>query len=401
MSPSQSSASQQLDPNMPNLSNEYTEGRESHVSDINDLPAEQYFAKFKDFLVQNKLFIVQKDSLQSQSSVKVPARHTTDSYDSPPPSKRILFDSTFDSTTARNIAEPLEPGQIVDNDPPFPHRCSDEIEKECNFPVSKDAEKLGPEANKRIVDMLQNFLDRNRKAESIDTLIASLPRPSNMPFMQAPKLNKSLYLKISGQSQRFDGKCRKLQDCLNAASSALVSALQILVDNELLKPDISTAGIQVKHALKLLTFANRDLNDRRKDAIRNTINPAYVSLLNYDKAPSHEWLLGDDVDNDMDECDKVKKQGERLVKSYPSTQSNRSRGSSNGQNFRKRGRGASNEGNLSREEYQLTYERNDRQPERYRKTYDRVRSRREYPSNDSQDFSRRQSTNYPPNRRRY
>lgn len=124
--------------------------------------------------------------------------------------------------------------------------------------------------------------------------------------MQSPRLNKSVYLKISGQTQRFDGKCQKLQDILNAASSTLVSALQILVEHEMLKPEISTAGIQVKHALKLLTFANQDLNDRRKDAIWNTINPAYLSLLNYDKPPSHEWLLGDDVDNDMDECDKVK-----------------------------------------------------------------------------------------------
>lgn len=260
-------------------------------------------------------------------------------------------------------------------------------------------EKLGPDANKRIVDMLKNFLERNRKAENIENLVSSLPRPANMPFMQSPKLNKSVYKKISGQSQRFDGKCRKLQEYLNAASSALVSALQVLVENENLKPEISTAGIQVKHALKLLTFANRDLNDRRKDAIRNTINPAYISLLNYDKPPSNEWLLGDDVETDMDECDKVKKQGDRLVKTYQANQSNKPQYPSN---FRKRGRGNSADANRPRDD---SYNRNDRQPDRSdqsRRTYETVRhSRREYNSNDNQDFSRRPLSKYPPNRRRY
>lgn len=117
------------------------------------------------------------------------------------------------------------------------------------------------------------------------------------------------------------------------AASALVRALPTLVDNEMLKKEISAAEIQVKHTLKLLAFATRDLNDRRKDAIRNSINPMYLSLLSYDKSPSFVWLLGDDIDSEMDDLDKVKKQSERLVKQNqgrPPPNSNT--------NFRRRGR---------------------------------------------------------------
>lgn len=401
LSPSESASSHQVYPHMPTLSSAFSpQGKESLVSDTIEMPAEEYFSKFKDFLVKNDLFVVHKDVVRPKTYEKHQKLIDTD-IDIPPPSKRILFDSTFDSTTARDIAEPLEPGQIVDNDV-YPHRCSDEIERECNVSVSKDVENVGPEANKRIVDMLQNFLARNRKAENIENLVNSLPRPSNMPFMQSPKLNKSLYLKISGQAQRFDGKCRKLQEFLNAASSALVSALQVLVENEMLKPEISKAGIQVKHALKLLTFANRDLNDRRKDAIRNTINPAYASLLNYDRVPSHEWLLGDDVDTDMDECDKIKKQGERLVKTYQQNQQSKQQSSNNLPNFRKRGRGASNESNRPREEYNYRSDRQTENSDRSRRPQETVRyNRRDNYSSSNQDLYRRQSTNYPPNRRRY
>lgn len=79
----------------------------------------------------------------------------TPDVDLPPPSKRILFDSTFDSSVARDLAELLEEdieaGQILDNEVVFPIRCSDEIEKECNVPVSMNVENVGPEI---IIDWL-------------------------------------------------------------------------------------------------------------------------------------------------------------------------------------------------------------------------------------------------------
>lgn len=170
---------------------------------------------------------------------------------------------------------------------------------------------------------------------------------------------------------------------MNAASSALVAALQTLVDNEMLKPEISTAGIQVKNAIKLLAFANRDLNDRRKDAIRNSINPLYMSLLNHDRSPSFEWLLGDDIDTDMDELDKQKKQGERLVK--PRSQ--------NPQPYRRRG-------GYQNTETRDSNQRDSRSSSDHRDTQrsnDLVRYSRSS-SQSNQDFYRH---SYPQNYQRY
>lgn len=338
-----------VDPTMPVLSKaggkESSLPTNSQTQDVVNMPAEEYFEKFKQFLVQNELFVVPK--------------------------------SRFKESQQGNNPMP----SIVDNQ---------------NEPVSSDTRQLGPEVSKRIVDMIMNFLARNRKAENIENLVSSFPRPSNLPCMQSPKLNKSVYLKISGNAQKFDVKCRKLQDILNASSSALVRALQTLVDNEHLKKEISEAGIQVKQALKLLAFANRDLNDRRKDSIRNSINPMYLSLLSYDKSPSLEWLLGDNIDSDMDELDKVKKQSERLVKPQAS-------GSSQG---RRRGY-YRNDGRQSESSRQPTSDRRDSQSQRPQESQrnDSVRYNRSS-SSERTDFQRRpyQTSSYryyPRNRRRY
>lgn len=165
----------------------------------------------------------------------------------------------------------------------------------------------------------------------------------------------------------------------------------------MLKKEISEAGIQVKQALKLLAFANRDLNDRRKDSIRNSINPMYLSLLSYDKSPSLEWLLGDNIDTDMDELDKVKKQSERLVKPQAS---NTSQG-------RRRGYYRNPEGRQY-EARQASVDRRDAQPQRNQDSQrqsDSVRYNRSS-SLERTDFQRRpyQTSSYryyPRNRRRY
>lgn len=138
------------------------------------------------------------------------------------------------------------------------------------------------------------------------------------------------------------------------------------------------------------------MNDRRKDAIRNSINPMYLSLLNYDKSPSFEWLLGDDIDAEMDELDKVKKQSERLVK--PKSNPNQNA------NFRRRGRPNSDNSNVPRES--RAQSNSDRRETSSREgSTVRYNQRREY-SNENSDFSRRQPQNqnyrgYYSNRRRY
>lgn len=221
------------DPTMPVLSKvSNTGGKESNLpsgstpQDIDNMSAELYFAKFKQFLVQNELFVVLKQKAKEIHNVPRVSNIPEQSHTASNETRRILFDSSFDSNSARELTEPLEDGQLHDSPPRAPVTCSDEIELECNVPLDKDSEKLGPEVSQRIVDMIMNFLARNRKAENIENLVSSFPRPSNLPCMQSPKLNKSVYLKISGHAQKFDVKCRKLQDILNAASSALVGAFQ-------------------------------------------------------------------------------------------------------------------------------------------------------------------------------
>lgn len=67
---------QSIDSNMPNLTCCSTEaGKEYDSYEVTELPAKLYFAEFRDFLLNNHLFLIYKDSLPEQR--KSSSSHST------------------------------------------------------------------------------------------------------------------------------------------------------------------------------------------------------------------------------------------------------------------------------------------------------------------------------------
>lgn len=177
-----------------------------------------------------------------------------------------------------------------------------------------DDSAVGPEVSEQIMLMVQNFLGRSRKAAKIDDLALEFLRPKNMPFLKSPKIEEEIYLDLSGQAKHFDKNCRGLQGFLNAGMTALMRCIQTLIELEKLHPKITQAGIQAKKALQLMAFTNRDINDRRKDALKVAVNADYLPLLKNAKPPSEDWLLGGSLGELIKQVDDSKKMSEKLMK---------------------------------------------------------------------------------------
>lgn len=177
-----------------------------------------------------------------------------------------------------------------------------------------DDSAVGPEVPEQIMLMVQNFLGRSRKAAKIDDLALEFLRPKNMPFLKSPKIEEEIYLDLTGQAKHFDKNCRALQGYLNAGMTALMRCIQTLIQLEKLHPNITQAGIQAKKALQLMAFTNRDINDRRKDALKVAVNPDYLPLLKNAKPPSEDWLLGGSLGDLIKQVDESKKMSEKIMK---------------------------------------------------------------------------------------
>lgn len=191
-----------------------------------------------------------------------------------------------------------------------------EAEKEVD---QEDDSAVGPEVSEQIMLMVQNFLGRSRKAAKIDDLAMEFLRPKNMPFLKSPKIEEEIYLDLSGQAKHFDKNCRGMQGYLNAGMTALMRCIQTLIELEKIHPKITQAGIQAKKALQLMAFTNRDINDRRKDALKVAVNQEYLPLLKNAKPPSEDWLLGGSLGELIKQVDDSKKMSEKLMKNKKAT----------------------------------------------------------------------------------
>lgn len=174
---------------------------------------------------------------------------------------------------------------------------------------------VGPEVSEQLMSMLKNFLGRSRKAAKIDELEEEFLRPKNLPFLKSPKIEEEIYLDLSGQAKHFDKNCRGLQGYLSAGMTALMRCIQMLIELEKAHPKITQAGLLAKKALQLMAFANREINDRRKDALKVAVNPEYLPLLKHAKPPSEDWLLGGALVDSIKQCEESKKLTEKIMKS--------------------------------------------------------------------------------------
>lgn len=186
-------------------------------------------------------------------------------------------------------------------------------EAEKNVPKDEDS-MVGPEVSEQMSLMIKNFFGRSRKSAKIDELLQEFVRPKNMPFSKIPFIEDEVYLDLVMGAKSFDKNCRHLQGYINAAITGLAMSLQQLILTEKLHPIISEAGVRVKKAIQLLAFSTKEINDRRKDALKSSVNQEYLPLLKHAKPPSDDWLLGGELNESIKKCEDSKKLTEKIMK---------------------------------------------------------------------------------------
>lgn len=206
-------------------------------------------------------------------------------------------------------------------------------EAEKNVPLD-DENSMGQAVSEQMAEMVKNFLGRSRKGAKIDELLLEFLRPKNMPYLKAPFIEDEIYRDLAAGARHFDKNCRQLQGYILAAITALTISLQSLILTGKLHPLITDAGVRVKKAIQLLAFSTKELNDRRKDALKSSVNPEYLPLLKHAKPPSHDWLLGGELHESIKKCDDSKKLSEKIMKNRKTQQTqNQQSQNNNAQSF--------------------------------------------------------------------
>lgn len=232
-------------------------------------------------------------------------------------------DGDSDTPTAKSQAISIgkspvgEKGEDKSPDEKKSGRLGESCSQESKVKTDEKEKDLGPPADETLVDMLKNFLERSRKQANVDELLGLFPRPENMPFLKAPKIEEDLFPRLAQHIKNYDKACRWLQKYISGAITALVRAITTLIEKEKQSPDedLYQAGIKIQSALKLLAYTHTEINHRRKDALRNTVNADCLPLLKHNRPSSNDWLLGQNLSDSIKEMEDSKKISERILKS--------------------------------------------------------------------------------------
>lgn len=202
---------------------------------------------------------------------------------------------------------------------------------------SKEADtEFGPPVSDLLVQVVKKFVRSTKKQAKIEELMAGYKVPENMPFLQSPRIHRSVYLVAEQKGRDNDKDFRLMQSYTVSGMAALVRALDLIMEKEDEIPELVEIGQSLSDALRMFAFSSRDINMRRKDALRGYVDKKYGKLFAHSREIADDDLMGENVDELMKECDEDKRRQEKLTPS---------KGNKVGNNYRNQGAwGHTNEG---------------------------------------------------------
>ncbi|EDO37031.1 predicted protein [Nematostella vectensis] len=150
-----------------------------------------------------------------------------------------------------------------------------------------------PEINARLADIAKNLLTEKVDDDKLTELRKRYGKPKNCEALTETKVNLAIWNNISEEARTKDVKLQRSQKSLIKGISAVIQVLNDL----LTKAEWPTKQEVVDTLMdwvQLLANASRELNIRRREALRYELHPSYRYLC----APSNPItteLFGDDL----------------------------------------------------------------------------------------------------------
>ena len=195
--------------------------------------------------------------------------------------KRQCFESDdSDSESVENFFQPEEDNSPIGGDE-FSLNDFFEDNAETGSPISPE-----------LASLCEKALTAKPKNEKINELLAKYKRPENVPFMQVPAVNESLWRQLHTHVKTHDYSIQKSQKNL---SMALVPILRMM---DILKKDKNTElTALVGDAFKIIAHGLTSTTNLRRETIKKEIQPLYKPACRQDASAT--LLFGDKMEDEM------------------------------------------------------------------------------------------------------
>ena len=233
--------------------------------------------------------------------------------------------------------------------------------------LDNDDEEIGPPLTnntlQRVVDGVWDQALRRPEALKMKSVYESIWRPSNISNLMKTQVNPLVKESTAREAFRNDGLPRSIQTGIIKGALSLVDVLQSVADIQV--PEGATEQEQQQaladqrksilqkgiKSVKCLAYSTTKVNSLRRRLQKPFLNRRYQRLCTRQNQPSHQWLYGDDVVEEIRSQD----QANRLSRNLAPRRRNSRGGRAHNQTYPPayRGRGG---------QYQYQQFQNPRQP---------------------------------------
>lgn len=181
------------------------------------------------------------------------------------------------------------------------------------------SEEYGPPLNENLAKMVEKMIKEKTNGDKLNDLKKQYNTPENATALSETKVNQGVWNTISETARFNDIKFQKVQKYLVKGMVAVANAVDDMTKNykegESITVNDNTVA-KIMDGLLLLANANGELNMRRRDLMRNELDPKYRNLC----APSNpitNELFGDDLPKTVKDITDVNKISRKIDSTFP------------------------------------------------------------------------------------
>lgn len=178
-----------------------------------------------------------------------------------------------------------------------------------------EEERLGDPINEKLANIINKHFFEAKSKDKLKEIINKYNLPSNCKDIGVTKVSAEVWRACSPLTRETDLKFQNVQKTLVSALIPLTKmAEKILKLSQLFsKNDLSELLTLSSDTIALLCSANREINYRRREAIKPDLQADY-KLLCSSQVPVTKQLFGDNLQNDMNEIKNAAKLTKSLSK---------------------------------------------------------------------------------------
>ena len=184
------------------------------------------------------------------------------------------------------------------------------------------ADSSGPPVSEGLANIINNVIrergPRKEDEKKRNRVLEKNLRPENCSSLPAPRVNKEIWGPLMSGTRTPDIEYQKTQNALLRAIGPLANVIDMIIKDDPNGENSKMSSIvdNLMESIRLISFANDDINHLRRSNIKSDLSSEYKSLCS-SQNPVNASLFGDNIADQLKSIQDANKVGKKIGGNNP------------------------------------------------------------------------------------